>query len=238
MLELSDVTFLYAPHRGIEGATLQVAPGEVVGVVGGNGAGKSTLLGLVSAAILPQHGTISLALTDLSGRTRRYRSDQGIGFRRHVGYLTELAPLYEEMSVVRYLRFRAKLKGERFLRIRRRVNEALERCDLEALRRATIGRLSLGQRRRVALAEAILTMPEVLILDDPFAGLDATLRARIGETLREVASRSHVLVSGHDPILLKSCCTRFALIEKGRLVADRLTAVEALSRMTPEEPAP
>lgn len=237
MLEVDDVTFLYAPGRGIAHASLKVAPGEVVGIVGGNGAGKSTLLGLVSAAMLPQQGVISLALSDLSGRTRRYRSDQGIGYRRHVGYLSELAPLYDEMSVARYLRFRAKLKGERFLRIRRRVNEALVRCGLESLRRANIGRLSLGQRRRVALAEAILTLPEVLILDDPFAGLDATLRANIGEVLRDVAIRSHVLVSGHDPILLKSCCTRFAVVEKGHIVADHLSATDAMKRLQPEEPA-
>lgn len=238
MLDLDDVTFQYAPGRGIRGATLRVMPGEVVGVVGGNGAGKSTLLGLAAAALVPQEGVVTLALTDLGGRTRRYRSDLGIGYRRHVGYLTELAPVYGEMGVAGYLRFRAKLRGERFLRIRRRVGEAMERCGLQALRRERIGRLSLGLRRRVALAEALMTLPEVLVLDDPFAGLDASLRASLSEVIREVSSRAHVLISGHDPELLSVCCSRFVLVERGRLSADRLSRAEAIARLRPAVAAP
>lgn len=237
MLDLDDATFQYATGRGIRGATLRVAPGETVGVVGGNGAGKSTLLGLAAAAMVPQEGTVTLALTDLGGRTRRYRSDVGIGYRRHVGYLTELAPVYGEMGVAAYLRFRAKLRGERFLRIRRRVNEAMERCGLQALRRERVGRLSLGLRRRVALAEALLTLPEVLVLDDPFAGIDATLRAGIAEVIRDVSPRARILISGHDPELLSACCRRFALVERGRLVADRLSHAEALALLRPAPPA-
>lgn len=239
MLDLHDVTFQYAPGRGIRGATLRVAPGEAVGVVGGNGTGKSTLLGLVAAAMVPQEGEVTLALTDLGGRTRRYRSDLGIGYRRHVGYLTELAPIYGEMSVMGYLRFRAKLRGERFLRIRRRVGEAMERCGLQALRRESVGRLSLGLRRRVALAEALLTLPEVLVLDDPFAGIDAALRADLAEVVREVSSRAHTLISGHDPELLAACCRRFVLVDKGRVAADNLTRDAALALLRPApKPAP
>ncbi len=238
MLELSHVSFQYVAGRGIRQVNLRIQPGETVGVVGGNGVGKSTLLGLVAAAMVPQKGSVTLALTDLGGRTRRYRSDMGVGYRRHVGYLTELAPVYDEMSVQAYLRFRAKLRGERFLRIRRRVNEALTRCGLQALRRERIGGLSLGLRRRVALAEALLTLPEVLVLDDPFAGIDAGLRAELAQVIREVSTRSHVLISGHDPQLLEACCTRFVLVEQGRIVGDDLTCAEALSRQvkpTPEE---
>ncbi len=234
MLTLTDATFLYAEACGIRGATLRVAPGEVVGVVGANGAGKSTLLGLAAAALVPQAGTVQLALTDLAGRTRKYRSDQGIGYRRHVGYMTELAPAYAEMRVERYLRFRAKLRGERFLRIRRRVKEALERCGLMAARRRTIGKLSLGMRRRVALAEALLTMPPVLVLDDPFAGIDAAMRADFAEVIKEVSPRAHVLISGHDPALLGACCTRFALVERGRVAEASLDAAAAMARLLPE----
>ncbi len=233
MLTLNDVTFQYAEGRGIRGASLRVAPGEVVGVVGPNGAGKSTLLGLAAAALLPQQGMVALAMADLSGRTRKYRSDAGVGYRRHVGYLTELAPAYGEMRVEAYLRFRAKLRGERFLRIRRRVLEAMERCGLLGQRRAVIGRLSLGLRRRVALAEALLTLPSVLVLDDPFAGIDAGMRAEFAAMIKDVAARAHVLISGHDPQLLTACCNRFALVERGRLTADRLDAATALARLLP-----
>ncbi len=231
MLTLSDATFQYAAGRGIAGATLRVAPGEVVGVVGANGAGKSTLLGLVAAALVPQAGSVTLALTDLAGRTRRFRSDSGIGYRRHVGYLTELAPVYGEMRVKTYLRFRATLKGVGFMRVRGRVREAIRRCGLGGVQKRTIGTLSLGMRRRVALAEALLTLPSVLVLDDPFAGIDATLRAEFAEVIREVAAKAHVLISGHDPQMLAACCGRFALIEKGRLTEAALDAPSALARL-------
>ena len=240
MLTIDNVTFEYTPGRGIRGASLRLQPGETVGVVGGNGAGKSTLLGLAAAALVPQAGRVELALSELSGRTRRYQSDVGIRYRQHVGYLTELAPVYGEMSVVGYLRFRARLRGISFLRIRRSVNRAMERCGLQALRRESVGRLSLGLRRRVALAEALLSLPEVLVLDDPFAGIDATLRASLAEVIRDVAARSHVLISGHDPEMLASCCTRFVLVEKGRIVADNLSPEAARAHLClrkPEETA-
>ena len=234
MLTLDDATFLYDATGGIRGANLRVSPGEVVGVVGANGAGKSTLLGLASAALVPQSGSVTLALTDLAGRTRKCRSDLGIGYRRHVGYMTELAPVYGEMGVEAYLRFRALLRGERILRVRRRVMEAMDRCGLMSLRRQTVGRLSLGLRRRVALAEALLTMPSVLVLDDPFAGVDATMRAEFATIIREVGARAHVLISGHDPELLEACCTRFAVVESGALTETELDARAARERLTPK----
>lgn len=231
MLELSHVTFQYAPNQGIMDASFSVSPGEVIGVVGGNGAGKSTLLGLVSAAMVPQSGTLTLSVSNLAGRLSRLRSDSGIAYRRRVGYLTELAPVYEEMSVVRYLRFRAKLRGERFLRIRRRVQDAMNLCGLANLRKARLSELSLGLRKRVALAEAILTLPALLVLDDPFAGIDATLRKEFAKIIREVSVRSHVLISGHDPQMLAECCTRFVLIEEGCVRSDSLTSDEAMYRL-------
>lgn len=232
MLELNCATFQYAPGYGIAEASLRVSPGEVIGVVGGNGAGKSTLLGLVAAALVPQSGSITLSVSNLAGRTSRYRSDVGIAYRRRVGYMTELAPVYEEMTVGRYLRFRAKLRGERFLRIRRRVRDAMSLCRLTELRNRSLGNLSLGLRRRVALAEAILTLPAVLVLDDPFAGIDASLRNEFAAIIRDISLRSHVLISGHDPELLAACCSRFVLIESGRILSDALTGDEATVRLT------
>ncbi len=231
MLELNKATFQYAPGRGILEASMLVAPGEVVGVVGGNGAGKSTLLGLLAGAMVPQEGRVQLALTDLAGRTRRWASDDGIAYRRRVGYLTELAPVYEEMSVGSYLKFRAKLRGEHFLRIKRRVNDALDRCGLLLYRKVSIRRLSHGLRRRVALAEALLTLPILLVLDDPFAGIDASLRAEFASVIKEVSARAHVFISGHDPLLLQACCTRFAVVEAGHIVADKVDAPTAMARI-------
>ncbi|MEG1479784.1 MAG: ABC transporter ATP-binding protein [Kiritimatiellia bacterium] len=233
MLELSNVTFLYAPEKGLSEASLKASAGEVIGVVGGNGAGKSTLLGLIAGALVPQVGHIGLTVTDLHGRTKRFDSATGVGYRRHVGYLTERSPVFLEMSVGRYLRFRARLRGERFLRIRRRVNEAMERCGLQDLRKERLGTFSHGLIRRVALAEALLTLPQILVLDDPFSGIDAAMRASFIRVIQDVSQRSHVFISGHDPEMLAACCTRFAWVDHARLVADRLTFDEVLERLSP-----
>lgn len=214
MLTVDDVTFLYKENRGVASVSFNVEMGECVGVIGENGVGKSTLLGLLAAALVPQSGTIQLTTDEKAGRIRRYHTHVGIGYRRHVGYLTELGPAYEEMSVFRYLRVRACLRGERFLRIRRRVNDAMERCGLTDLRDERIGRLSQGVRRRVALAEAILTMPQVLILDDPFAGIDAKMRADFVKIIKALLPTSHIIISGHDCTLLSTCCTRFFALQK------------------------
>lgn len=236
MLELSDATFLYAPGRGIAGVNLRVSPGECVGVVGPNGAGKSTLMGLAAAALVPQSGRVRLTLADGGrGRQRRYDSDIGIGYRRHVGYLPERAPVCPEMTVRNYLRFRAALRGERFLRIRRRVDDILERCGLTPLRRTPLAGLSLGVIRRVAVAEALLTHPPLLVLDDPFAGADLAFRESFAGLLRGVAQRSCVLIGGHDPELLAACCTRFVLVVRARVMASVTSYDEAMARLREAE---
>ena len=234
MLQLDNVTFLYAPNRGVQEVSLNVEAGEVIGVVGGNGVGKSTLLGLIAAALVPQSGTITLALEGMGGRTKRLLSNDGIGYRRHVGYLTESAPSYGELSVGRYLAFRARLHGVGMFRLRRRLNDALTRCGLNPGRKEPIAQLSLGWQRRVALAEALVAAPSILVLDDPFAGIDATQRQAMAEIIRDVASRAHVFISGHDPALLKACCTRFVLMDDSEVMADNLDADTAMARLTPK----
>ena len=234
MLQLDNVTFLYAPNRGVQEVSLNVEAGEVIGVVGGNGVGKSTLLGLIASALVPQSGTITLSLDGMGGRLRRLKSNDGIGYRRHVGYLTESAPAYGELSVERYLGFRARLHGVGMFRLRRRLNDALMRCGLNPVRKEAIAALSLGWQRRVALAEALISAPPILVLDDPFAGIDATQRQAMAEIIQDVASRSHVFISGHDPALLKACCTRFVLMEQSEVVADNLDAETAMARLTPK----
>lgn len=238
MLTIDNVTFLYRERCGISNVSFKVDVGECVGVIGENGVGKSTLLGLLAAALLPQSGTVELTTDGKAGRLRHYHTHVGIGYRRHVGYLTEIAPTYEEMSVVQYLRVRACLRGERFLRIRRRVNDAMTHCGLTDLRNERIGRLSQGVRRRVALAEAILTMPQVLILDDPFAGIDAKMRADFIKIIKTVLPTSHVLISGHDSALLSACCTRFIVLEKETPGVRLVTAQEANAVLNYTSPVP
>lgn len=227
MLDVQNVTFLYGPNRGVEDVSFTMNVGECLGIVGGNGAGKSTLLGLLAAALVPQSGTIQLTYGERSTRKKRYTTHQGLGYRLNVGYMTEIAPVYEELTVARYLRLRAYLRGENFLRIRRRVSDALERCGLRSISGEIIGTLSHGTRRRVALAEALITMPKILVLDDPFAGLDAEMRADFVTIIREIISTTHVIMSGHDWELLSVCCTRFLVLKQHQPGIAPLTVGEA-----------
>ncbi len=231
MLELSKATFLYAPQRGIQSATLKVEQGEVVGIVGGNGVGKSTLLGLISAALIPQSGSVTLTIEGSRGKKRTYSSDTGIGYRLHIGYLSERAPVCLEMSLQGYLRYRARLRGERFLRIRRRVNEAMEICGLSPLRKVRLESLSTGALRRVAIAEAIVTQPAVLILDDPFAGVDLAFRDTFAEMIHTLAKHSHILIGGHDPELMAACCSRFVCVNDAHIINDNLTYEQACTQI-------
>lgn len=217
MLKFDNVTFLYGPGRGVQDVSLSIALGESVGLLGGNGAGKSTLLALGASALLPQSGVVSMARVQVNGRTHTYHSHSGIGFRRYIGFMPETVPVYADMTVSRYLRLRAQIKGERYMRLRRRVNEAILRCGLDAWRQDVIGTLSYGLIRRVALAEAILLLPPVLILDDPFSGIDETMRESLIEVIRDVGQRASVLISGHDPILLARCCGKLMKLQENHL---------------------
>lgn len=221
MLNLTDVTFLYHPNRGVSKVNLTVAQGECVGITGDNGAGKSTLLALVASSLIPQGGTISLVVEAVpGGRKKTFPASMEIGYRRRVGYMSEGEGLYPEMTVKAYLRYRAQIKGERYLRLRRRIREALLRCDLMGEEHTLIGSLSYGMQRRVVFAEAILLLPTVLVLDDPFVGLDQTMSAAMVKILADVGKSSHILISGHDTDRLKTCCHRVLTMKEGRLIEE------------------
>ena len=215
MLEVAQIHFSYGRHKALAGVSFDVAPGEIVGLVGANGAGKSTLLKVLAALLTQDAGCVRLHELDSLRRPIRYR--------RSVGYLSERSPLYEEMTVEEYLGYRARLKGERALRIRRRINEALEHCGLEQLRRARIQPLSHGFRKRVSLAEALLTSPRLLLLDDLLAGLDRAQRRRCAETLVGLSARASVIVTGHEIAELCAWCTRFIVLREGRMTANLRT---------------
>lgn len=240
MLTAENISFLYSPRRGVEHASFQLDTGEVMGVMGPNGAGKSTLLGMLAGAMHPQRGKLSLRVTHGNKPGRIYSATEHFAYRRHLGYLTEQCPVYPEMTVRRYLSYRATLKGERYLRIRRRVNEAIERCRLEDVAHERLSGLSAGYHKRVCFAEAILLKPRLLVLDDPFAGLDVEMRTDCSDLIRSLAGNSAIIVSGHDPEMLKTCCTRFAVMRKSRLVGSDYSCADALARIampeTEEEP--
>lgn len=209
MLEVQDIAFAYGRRRILENVTLKVDSGETVALVGANGSGKTTLMRVLSGLLLPTSGMVRADGFDVA--------KEPIRFRRALGYLPERAPVEPDLRVADYLKFRAKVKGEKARKIRHRVAEALEACGLAELGAARIGRLSHGQQRLVALAEALLLRPRFLLADDLFAGIDPGARAALGRTIATFSQFTSVIVSGHELDELGAFATRFVLLKDGRL---------------------
>jgi ABC-2 type transport system ATP-binding protein len=211
MLEVEHITFSYGRRRVVDDVSFDIAPGEIVALTGSNGAGKTTLIKVLACLLMQDAGSVRLDDVDPLVRPIRYR--------RGIGYLSERCPLYDEMRVEEYITYRVRLKGERNLRIRRRVSDALEMCGLADVASERIRLLSQGYRKRVGLAEAVALRPKLLLLDDLLAGIDAGQRKKTAALLSAVSSRSAILVAGHELQELLPWCTRFLVMSQGRLVA-------------------
>jgi ABC-2 type transport system ATP-binding protein len=212
MFEIVQVTRCFGRRVALEQVSFQAAPGDIVGVLGPNGAGKTTLLRLAACYLQPTCGVVRLNGLD------SFR--QSLDFRRHMGYLPERCPLYDDMTVGEYLLYRARLKGLSFLKARRRARELAEQLNLDGMRGRLIGSLSLGCRRRTGLADALLHDPRLLLLDDPIANVDSIESERIMACVTHAARHAVVLVSGHALAQLGALCTRFLVLRAGRVTAD------------------
>ena len=207
MLDVRNIAFAYGRKSVLRDVSFSVSPGEVVGVVGLSGAGKTTLLKILATLSMPDSGSVLFDSSDIFSRSLRYR--------RQVGYLAETPPLYDDMTVKEFLEYRSKLKGESPKRVRRRVSEAMEVCKILSYARYSIKGLSAGLRRRVALADALMLRPRILLLDDFLSGLDLTFRERSSSILSEAAAFSAAIVTGHEIADLAGCVTRFLVLKDG-----------------------
>ena len=221
MLEVRNISFSYRRQKVLRDVSFVASPGEVVTIVGANGAGKTTLLKILATLQLPDSGTVMLDGLDAFARPLRYR--------RQLGYLPEKLALYDDMTVKEYLNYRAVLKGEPAKRVRRRVSESVELCQIGDVLRMPIASLSAGQRKRVAIADAMILRPRVLLLDDLLSGLDGTMRAATGAILSNVVAFSSVIVTGHELEDLAKWTTRFLVLHDGVVSA----SVEAAGQDLP-----
>ena len=216
MIEVRNLAFAYRSELVLRDVSFVVSPGETVSIVGGNGTGKTTLLRVLATLAVPVSGTVMVDGQNALENPLRYR--------RQVGYLPENIALYDDMSVKDYLRYRAMLKGEPAKRVRRRVSEAVEMCQIGSVVRAQIRTLSAGMRKRVALADALLLRPRVLLLDDFLAGLDFEMRHAAGEILSNAAAFSSVIVTGHELWDIAAWTSRFLVLRGGVIAAKFETA--------------
>ena len=190
MLEVKQVSFAWSDDLILEDVSFNVEPGKPVAITGANGSGKTTLLRVLAGLAMPVEGSVYADGADIFKNSFRYR--------RILGYLSESAPVNPKMTVSKYLRFRAKLKGEQSKKISHRVEEAMEICRLSAYADSRIGLLSRGQMKRVALADVFLLRPRYVILDDPYAGLDDISREALCNVIRNVSSFASVIAAGHE----------------------------------------
>ncbi|MFD0894537.1 ATP-binding cassette domain-containing protein [Luteolibacter ambystomatis] len=211
MIEVSNLTKRFPRHEAVRGITFSVAKGEIVGFLGPNGAGKTTTLRMLTGYLPPTSGSAKVANHDI------FR--ESIAARRKIGYMPENVPLYDDMRVREYLRFRAELKGLSGRDARRRVSEVIETCGLEAVKKKMIRVCSKGYRQRVGLADALVHQPELLILDEPTNGLDPNQIRQIRELIRTLADRHTVLVSTHILHEVEMTCNRVIIIDSGKIKA-------------------
>lgn len=223
MLEAKNISFAYGRSAVFSAASFSVIPGETVALVGANGAGKTTLLRVLAGLLMPCTGHIYADGSDIFSHPLRYR--------RILGYLPETAPVEPGLTVKQYLRYRASLKGEQPRRLRHRVDEAMETCGLSGAADVLTDLLSAGQRKRVALADALILRPRVLLLDDVLAGLDVKTREALAATLSASTSFASVIAAGHELADLGRFAKRFFVLKDGVLyeAADAAAAGKALA---------
>lgn len=211
MIEVVNLTKRYAGFTAVKEISFQVAKGEIVGFLGPNGAGKSTTMKMLTGYLPPTSGRASIAGFDIF--------EQSIQARRHLGYLPESTPLYHDMRVNEYLRYRASLKGVEGSKIKERVGDVVEMCDLKEKERSLIGTLSKGQKQRVGLADALVHDPDLLILDEPTIGLDPNQIRQVRELIKNLATKRTVLISTHILPEVEMMCSRVIVIHKGKIRA-------------------
>jgi ABC-type multidrug transport system ATPase subunit len=208
LVEVRDVKKSYGPTLAVAGVSLEIHAGEIYALVGANGAGKSTLIRMMTGITYPDEGSIEVCGED----TRR-----GVRAKRHLGYLPEELTFYERLSGREYLRLVAGLKGAET----EQIDEALDFFELKTVAEKWVGGYSLGMRKKLGLAAAMINNPPVLVLDEPLNGLDVEMMRKLRARLESQKQMSRsVLVSSHYMDFVERIADRVGVMSRGKLVAE------------------
>ncbi|MCK6555774.1 ABC transporter ATP-binding protein [Candidatus Binatia bacterium] len=216
MIRAEHLTKQFATLTAIDDVSFEVSRGEVVGFLGPNGAGKSTTMRILGGIFPPTSGRAVVAGHDVV--------TESLAARRAVGYLTERVSLYLDMTVREYLQYVAELKGLQRRQRGDEVDRALHACSITHVAHRLVGTLSKGYRQRVGIAQALVGRPQVLILDEPTAGLDPEQVAEMRHLIRTFHGESTVILSTHILSEVEAICDRVIIIDKGRVLAVDTTA--------------
>lgn len=223
MIEVRSLHKWYGDFHAVDDLSFEVAKGEVVGFLGPNGAGKSTTLRIVAGFLGASSGDVVIDGLSVI--------DEPIEARARIGYMPESCPLYVEMRVVEYLRFRAELKGVPGATRKAAVERAMSDAGLDGYEATIIGQLSKGYRQRVGIADALVAAPPLLLLDEPTAGLDPNQIREVRDLVKRLSASHTILVSTHILSEVEATCTRAVVITRGKLVASgTLDELRALRR--------
>lgn len=221
MIQVSQLTKSYGDRQAIQDLNFSVNSGEVVGFLGPNGAGKSTTMKIITGFMAPTSGVAKVAGIDVFERP--------IEVKKRIGYLPETPPIYGDMFVSDFLRFVAELKQVPSEKIKSRVEYALQKTSLQDVAHRLIQNLSKGYRQRVGIAQALVSDPEVLILDEPTVGLDPKQVAEIRDLIKSLKGQHTIILSTHILPEVQAVCEKIIIIHQGRIVAQ--DSIEHLSHL-------
>jgi ABC-type multidrug transport system ATPase subunit/ABC-type transport system involved in multi-copper enzyme maturation permease subunit len=223
MISVKELTKRYARNTAVDQISFEVEKGQIVGFLGPNGAGKTTTMRILTCFLPPSAGTAKVAGFDVL--------EQPLEVKKRIGYLPETPPIYPEMETDEYLKFVGKLKGLRGADLQKRVDYVCDRCAVADSKTKLLGKLSKGYRQRVGLAQAIIHNPDVLILDEPTAGLDPKQINETRDLIKDLAGDHTIILSTHILPEVEQTCQQVIIINKGKLVAtDSVRNLQARAR--------
>ncbi len=210
LIEVTDLRKQFGHLIAVDGVSLTVGRGEVLGFLGPNGAGKSTTMKMITGFLAPTSGSVKICGQAFSANA--------LAAKQRIGYLPEGAPAYGEMTPAGFLDFIGDIRGLTTARKQERIREVIAKIHLEGVLNQSIETLSKGFKRRVGLAQAILHDPEILIMDEPTDGLDPNQKHEVRSLIKEMAPNKAIIISTHILEEVDAVCTRAAIIANGKLL--------------------
>ena len=223
MITVNELTKRYARNTAVDHISFSIEKGQIVGFLGPNGAGKTTTMRMLTCFLPPTSGTATVAGFDVL--------EEPMEVKKRIGYLPETPPLYPEMRTSEYLSFVGKLKGLSGAQLSERVKYVSDRCAISDVQEKLLGKLSKGYRQRVGLAQAIIHNPDVLILDEPTAGLDPKQINETRDLIKSLAGDHTIILSTHILPEVEQTCERVIIINKGKVIAtDSVSNLQSRAR--------
>lgn len=215
MISINNLTKYYGETRAVDGISLEIPEGRILGILGPNGAGKTTTLRMLTGFISPTSGSIVVNNIDAASNP--------LDVKKLIGYLPESSPIYTDMLVYDYLKFIADIRNISPSLVFDRLQELADLCGIREVMHMEVSTLSKGYKQRVGLALALMDDPEILILDEPTSGLDPNQIAEIRTIIKEIGEKKTIIFSTHILSEAEATCDRVVIMNKGKLVADGTT---------------